>query len=177
MPRAEVWDDPDRWRQPVPRPPVIPPQKRRQLAREWVDFLGIDASEEFIERLSAVVMRYHPLSPKGQTANRLVRAGEVPYRKRVEAVHRGRGFEPAEPDWRSPENTGKLLRFIEEVNGRSGAGPTWSDVASHMGWSRQSTRAAIRDLARRGCVMFTARPRSLQLSPNMQGASEGGKAR
>src|SRR5699024_538581 len=100
MARGEVWDDPARWRQRIPRPPVIPTERRRQLAREWVDFLGVDDSDDFIEALSAVVMRYHPLSPKGQIANRLVCAGEVPYRERVETVYAARAMDRTQSGWR-----------------------------------------------------------------------------
>lgn len=163
MARAEVWDDPARWRQAVPRPPVIPTERRRQLAREWIEFLGVDASEDFVESLSAVVMRYHPLSPKGQIANRLVRAGEVPYRARVEAAYAAKTTGRTQPDWKSPDSVSEVLRFIERVTRLTGAGPTWNEVAEHMTWSRGTARAALRRLQREGQVTFTSEPRSLRV--------------
>lgn len=163
MVRAEVWDDPDRWRQWIPRPPVIPTERRRQLAQEWVDFLGVDVSEDFIEALSAVVMRYHPLSPKGQIANRLICAGEVPYRERVETVYAARAMDRTQSGWRLPDNVSEVLPFIEQVNRLTGSGPTWNEVGEHMTWTRETVRAALRRLQREGQVTYTSEGRSLRV--------------
>lgn len=161
MPRAEVWDDPDRWRQAVPRPPVIPTEQRRRLAREWVEFLGVEASDDFVTALCGVVMRYHPLSPKGQIANDLVRGGEVPYRSRVEARYQAqRAFQPRP---RPADNATDVLPFIEKVCSQTGVGPTWKEVSNHMGWSRTQTRTALRHLQHQGHLAFTKEFRSLHV--------------
>lgn len=163
MPRAEVWDDPDRWRQAVPRPPVIPTEQRHRLAREWVEFLGIEATDDFVTALCGVVMRYHPLSPKGQIANDLVRGGEVPYRSRVEARYQEQAQRASQTRPRPPDNATDVLPFIEQVNSRTGAGPTWKEVSDYMGWSRTQTRTALWHLQHQGHLAFTKESRSLHV--------------
>lgn len=163
MPGAEVWDDPDRWRQAVPRPPVIPTEQRHRLAREWVEFLGIEATDDFVTALCGVVMRYHPLSPKGQIANDLVRGGEVPYRSRVEARYQEQAQRASQTRPRPPGNATDVLPFIEQVNSRTGAGPTWKEVSDYMGWSRTQTRTALWHLQHQGHLAFTKESRSLHV--------------
>lgn len=160
MTNRELWDDPNRWRKAVPKPPVIPPEQRRELARQWVDFLEVQASDDFIEQLAAAVMRYHPLSPKGQIANDLVRRGVVPFRAKVEAAYRDRHQHLARTEI-SPSAADEVLAFIEEIDVRTHVGPTWREVGEHLNWSRRKTRRILLQLERQGQVTFTHEPRSL----------------
>lgn len=162
MTRREPWDDPIRWRQATPRPPVISADQRRRLAHEWLDFLDVQAPDDFVDRLAAVVMRYHPLSPKGQIANDLVREETVPYRARVEAAyrdwHQNRG-----PSEIPPEKVNEVLSFIKRVNLSTGGGPTWKEIGDHLGWPRWKTRHVLTQLQERQEVTFTREPRSLSV--------------
>lgn len=160
MTSREPWDDPHRWRQSVPRPPVIPPEQRRELARQWVDFLDVQPSEDFVEQLAAVVMRYHPHSLKGQLANDFVRAGVVPYRIRVEAAYRDRRQYRTQSET-SPKEVDEVLAFITEINTSTHVGPTWREVGEHLNWPRGKTRRVLLQLERQGQVTFTHEPRSL----------------
>lgn len=163
MTRREPWDDPNRWRQATPRPPVISPDQRRRLAHEWLDFLDVQASDNFVDRLAAVVMRYHPLSPKGQIANDLVRDGAVPYRARVEAAYRD-WCQSRGPSQISREEVNEVLSFIKSVNLSTHAGPTWKEIDEHLGWPRWKTRHVLTQLQQDQEVTFTREPRSLFVS-------------
>lgn len=82
------WDQPDRWAIMVPWKPEIPDDDRVIFARQWLEFLGLDVTEKRIKNIKRHVMLYHPLSPRGQVANELVRQDDKsPSRMNVERTY------------------------------------------------------------------------------------------
>lgn len=68
----------------MPWKPEISEERRLELARHWLEFLDMEVTEKRIKKLKRHVMLYHPLSPKGQVANDLVRRDKMPSRKQIE---------------------------------------------------------------------------------------------
>lgn len=170
-PERESWDDPQRWKKPVPPPPRIPADRRRDLAREWLEFLGCEVTDDRVEELSAVVMRYHPLSPKGQVANQLVQNGVTPYRKVVEDEFRTQQRrrdqlmrQHADSLLDSPEQVDTICRFIATHRRRTGAGPLWREVAEDLEVDQDAVAIVLTELKERGSVIFTDQTRSLDVT-------------
>lgn len=68
----------------VPWKPEIPDERRVELARHWLKFLGLEVTEERVTRIKRHVMLYHPLSPKGQVAHERVLRDKTPTRFNIE---------------------------------------------------------------------------------------------
>ena len=62
----------------VPWKPEIPDERRVELARHWLKFLGLEVTEERVTKIKRHVMFYHPLSPKGQVTNEIVLRDKPP---------------------------------------------------------------------------------------------------
>ena len=85
----------------VPWKPEIPDERRVELARHWLKFLGLEVTEERVTKIKRHVMFYHPLSPKGQVTNEIVLQDKPPSRRNIEReylqwVERVRERDPAQ---------------------------------------------------------------------------------
>lgn len=169
--RAEAWDNPKRWAAPIPHKPGIPREHRRDLARQWLEFLGCELTEQRIDELARVVMRYHPLSPKGQCANELVRAGVTPYREVVEKEFprwQKRVFERNQEQGRQflarPDAVEKVREVISSYRSKHGVGPLWREVGYEIGLDNSALEVVLEDLKSQGQVTFTLDTRSLDIA-------------
>lgn len=163
------WDQPERWARAIPRKPKIPHSHRLQLATEWLEALECKVTNQRVNKLAAVVMRYHPLSPKGQCANELVKAGAIPYRKSVEDEYpywkqrvlernRQKGYDFLA----QPGAVERVCDAIAEYRLEYGVGPLWREVMYAVGLrSPDTVEVVLRELKEQGAVTFTTEPRSL----------------
>lgn len=181
MSDRETWDDPRRWAHSTPPPPKIDFTRRRELAREWLTFLGCPVSEERVEELGKVVMRYHPLSPKGQTANRIAAEGRTPYRAVVEREHaqwhrarmaalaKRKQLSLTDSQWLASQledesTVSGVLDYIRTFRAQRHEGPRWADVSLHMGWPKKLGPHVLKGLAKKGRLTYTPQARSLNVS-------------
>lgn len=156
----------------MPYKPRISAEDRQEIARRWLEFLGLPVTQERLDELAPIVMLYHPLSPKGQCANDLVRHGVRPSRKAVEKVY---------PAWREraverDREVGReflarkgsvswVCRLISEYRADHGVGPLWRDVFIAAGLpSSDALEVVLESLEDQGIVIYTTEPRSLDVA-------------
>ena len=63
----------------------------------------------------------------------------------------------------------KIVRFVAQYWREHRHGPTWMDVAVHMGWDRPQVEGAIRALCRHRILQAGRKPRSLSVHPQLRG--------
>ncbi|MGP6175351.1 hypothetical protein [Corynebacterium sp. A21] len=168
---AEAWDNPKRWSAPIPHKPRISRERRHELARQWLEFLGCEVTQQRVEELARVVMRYHLLSPKGQCANELVLAGITPYREAVEKEFpkwQQRVLERNQEQGRHfltrPEAVEKIREIISSYRSVHGVGPLWREVGYEIGLDNNALEVVLEELKSQGQVTFTLENRSLDVT-------------
>lgn len=169
--RENAWDNPKRWARPIPHKPGISREQRRELVQQWLEFLGCEVTEQRVNELAPVVMRYHPLSPKGQCANELVRAGVTPYREVVEAEFpqwQQRVVERHQEHGRQflaqPGAAEKIRDVITRYRSEHGVGPLWREVGHEIGLDNSALEVVLGELKDQGKVAFILDARSLDIA-------------
>lgn len=166
------WDRPKRWSKSVPWKPEIPDEERIRLARQWLEFLDLEVTEERVEKIKRHVMLYHPLSPKGQVANELVRRDDTPpsrtaveheYPRWVQRV-RERDQEQGRKLLSDPAIPGRVCDFIATYRAAHGVGPFWREVAQKLDLpSTEAVAVVLEALKLAGYITFTIEEHSLDV--------------
>lgn len=135
-------------------------------AAKWLTRLGRDATPEAVAALAPFVRRdVENGSPEARAWANLVRNGKLPTPEAVQRlVDR---WAAAEKIKRSLDEdvARRVVDFIAEHLKAAGTGPAWSQVCTHMGWSRAAGEVAMPTLRRAGWVVYTAEPGSLRPGP------------
>lgn len=167
------WDRPERWSMTTPWKPEIPDEERIKLARQWLEFLGMEVTKERIKKITRHVMLYHPLSPKGQVANDLVRRdGKAPSRTAIEQEYpqwvqriRERDQEQGRELLSDPAIPGRVCDFIATYRAEHGVGPFWREVARELDLpSTEAVAVVLEALKVAGYITFTIDERSLDVT-------------
>lgn len=166
------WDQPERWVMFTPWKPEIPDEQRIELARRWLEFLGLEATEERVARIKRHVMLYHPLSPKGQVANELVRQDKIPNRIRIEREYpqwKQRVQERDQAQGRAlltdPSVPARVGEVITSYRAAHGVGPLWREVARELDLpSYEAVAVVLEALKLAGFITFTPEERSLDVA-------------
>ena len=166
------WDRPERWGMFAPWKPEIPDEQRIELARRWLEFLDLEATKERVNRIKPHVMLYHPLSPKGQVANELVRQDKIPNRMRIEREY---------PQWKQriqerdqaqgrallsdPSVPARVGDFITAYRADHEVGPLRREVAHKLDLpSNEAVAVVLEALKLAGFITFTPEERSLDIA-------------
>lgn len=149
----------------VPPAPVIKPEDREELARQWLVSLSQAPSPERIQALGPLVGRFSPRSPLGRIASQFVAANRLPVHHDVIEVYlqreatRRRRMRPT-PD--AADAKARMLELIDEHWATHGQGPAWSQLGKHTGLDRHGVAVVLRELRTVGAVTFTCAPGSLR---------------
>lgn len=171
-PEREDWRDPARWARATPRAPVIGHPRRRELAAQWLAMLGCAVTDQRVDELAPVVMRYHPHSPKGHLANRIIQTGGVPHVGEVERVYRRQQALQAATTWRPDPALAATARdvadaaaaYVNQYRADPGHGPTWGELADHLNLAKAQAAPLIRALAHANVLTYTRAHRSLDVA-------------
>lgn len=154
-------------------PRRISKQRRRELAQKWLEALELTVTEDRVLELAPWVLHFHPAGPRGQIANQLVREGRTPTARTINEAYADQlGRKPLRPEELAVEahllrltsaETKQLLKFVAKVRRQHKHGPTWHEVAQHMGWSHAHTVDVIRHLGRAQLLTYTWTERSLRI--------------
>lgn len=148
----------------VPPAPNIGPQRREDIAREWLVSLSQAPSPERVEALAPWVGRFAPQSPLGKIASQFVSGNRVPVHEDViaeylrrQAVRRRVSNGPIAPD-----SAAQVLEVIDQQWAQHGRGPAWSQLGKRVGLDRRGVAVVLRDLKKTGAITFTDAPGSLR---------------
>lgn len=119
------------------------------------------------------LLHFNPAGPRGRIANRLVREGKIPTARTINETYADQlGRKPLRSEELAVEahllrlssaETKQLLKFVAKVRRQHKHGPTWNEVAQHMGWCHAHTVDVIRHLGRAQLLTYTWTERSLRI--------------
>jgi len=67
--------------------------------------------------------------------------------------------------------TRKVVGFVAQYRREHKDGPTWAELANHMGWARAERKGAILTLRAHHILYVTTEPRSIRLHRRLQPTS------
>jgi hypothetical protein len=169
-----------------------PPRRRtrttdaqRQLAAQWLTRTGREVTPARVEELAPHVrMTGRPELAEVAAFARLVRLGQVPTPGAVRgemaslaaSATRRRALKQAKAAvLEDLEATGRAAAaYVAAYRQRTGAGPSWSDLRRHTGWSREITDALLGKLRQAGWLTYDDEPGSLRPGSAAAAAAETG---
>lgn len=114
---------------------------------------------------------YEPETREWRVAEWLRRRGQTPtaaaVAERIRAIDNLHRTDERRHRWREElrTETPVVARFVQRVRAETGAGPTWAEVATEMGWKYQERNWKLHRLIGAGALVTTNEARSLDVPP------------